>query len=109
MIMQDQSKRLSQPLQWTRASRLAVLAAVLVLVLGGAVAAVIGSRGGSPVRRGCIEVTVPSTLGGAVVRQCGATARGMCAQPAQNPGLAANGALRDACRRTGLPYGRASG
>ena len=69
----------------------------------------IGSTGGSLARRGCIAVTVPSTLGGAVVRQCGATARNMCAQPAQNPGLAANGALRDACRRASLPYGRVSG
>ena len=65
MIMQDQSKRLSQPLPWTRTSRLAVLAAVLALVVAGAVAAVIASTAGSPTRRGCIEVTVPSTLGGA--------------------------------------------
>lgn len=108
MIMQDQSKRLSQPLQWTRTSRLAVLAAVLVLLIAGAAAAVIGSTGGARTHRGCIEVTVPSTLGGAVVRQCGSTARSTCANPAQDPGLAANGALQDACRRAGLAYGRPS-
>lgn len=108
MIMQDQSKRLSQPLRWTRTGRLAVAAAVLVLLAAGAVAAVIGSTSGARARRGCIEVTVPSTLGGAVVRQCGSTARAMCIDPAANPGLAANGALREACRRARLSYGRAS-
>ena len=107
--MQDQSKRLSQPLQWTRASRWAVAAAVLVLAIAGAVAAVVGSTSGTPAHKGCIEVTVPSTLGGAVVRQCGVTARQTCAHPASDPGLAANGALRDACQRAGLAYGRVSG
>jgi hypothetical protein len=43
------------------------------------------------------------------VRQCGTTARDTCANPAANPGLAANGALRDACRHAGLAYGRISG
>lgn len=106
--MQDQSKRLSEPLRWTRASRLAVAGAVLVLVVAGAVAAVVGSTSGTPAHRGCIEVTVPSTLGAAVVRQCGSTAHQTCANPAGNRGLAANGALRDACRRAGLAYGSSS-
>lgn len=106
--MQDQSKRLSQPLQWTRTGRLAVAAVVLLILVAGVVAAVVGSSGSSA-RPGCLEVTVPSTLGGAVVRQCGTTARDTCAQPARNPGLAANGALREACRHAGLPYGRVSG
>lgn len=106
--MQDQSKRLSEPLRWTRASRLAVACAVLVLAVAGGVVAVVGSTSGTPARRGCIEVTVPSTLGGAVVRQCGATARETCANPAGNRGLAANGALHDACRRAGVAYGSSS-
>lgn len=106
--MQDQSKRLAEPLRWTRASRLAVACAVLALVVAGAVVAVVGSTSGTPTHRGCIEITVPSTLGGAVVRQCGSAARQMCANPAGNRGLAANGALRDACRRAGLAYGRSS-
>lgn len=107
--MQDQSKRLSQPLQWTRASRLAVLAAVLILAIAGGVAAVIGSTSSTHARKGCIEVTVPSTLGAAVVRQCASTARNTCADPAHNQGLAANGALQEACRRAALPYGHVSG
>jgi hypothetical protein len=107
MIMQDQSKRLSQPLTWTRGGRLAVAAVVLLLLVAGVVAVVVGSSGGAA-RPGCIEVTVPSTLGGAIVRQCGARARDSCAHPGANPGLATNGALREACRNAGLPYGRSS-
>jgi hypothetical protein len=105
MIMIDHSKRLSQPLRWTRAGRWSVIAAAAAILAAAAVVAVIASTGGSGLRAGCIEVTFPSTLGAAVTRQCGSTARASCAAPAQNPGLAAHGALRAACRRAGLPYG----
>jgi hypothetical protein len=104
MIMIGQSKRLAQPLRWTRAGRLAAILAVALLLAAGATAAVIGSTSGSHPRAGCIEVTFASTLGAALARQCGATARSTCAHPAQSPGLAAHGALREACRRAGLPY-----
>lgn len=103
--MIDQSKRLSAPLRWTRAGRIAVVSAVAALIAAAAVVAVIASSGGSAARRGCIEVTFASTLGAAVTHQCGSQARTTCAQPAQNPALAAHGALREACRKAGLPYG----
>ena len=103
MVMQEQSKRLAQPLQWTRAGRLAVIVTVLVLAIG-TVVAVIASTGKETLARGCIQVTFASTLGAAVVHPCGARAREVCAKPAENPGLAEHGKLRDACRRAGLPY-----
>jgi hypothetical protein len=106
MVMQEQSKRLSQPLRWTRAGRVGVLVA-LVLLVGGTVAAVIVSTGAKKLAPGCIEVTFASTLGAAMVHPCGARALEMCAAPAENPGLAEHGALREACRRAGLPYGAA--
>lgn len=102
--MHEQSRRLSEPLRWTRGGRVAVLAVVLALVVG-AVAAVIVSSGTKGLAPGCIEVTFPSTLGVAVERPCGARAREMCASPGQYPGLAAHGALAEACRRAGLRYG----
>lgn len=108
MVMQDQAKRLAEPLRWTRASRLAVIAACTVLVAAFAVVAVVAETKGTDGRAGCIEVTFPSTLGAAAVHPCGAQARAMCANPAQNPALAAQGRLLDACRQAGLPYGRAS-
>lgn len=107
MILADHSKRLSEPLRWTRAGRLAVVVA-LVLLVGGTVAAVVASTGAKRLPAGCIEVTFASTLGGAAERLCGAHAREACAGPAQTPALAAHGALREACRKAGLPYSAAA-
>jgi hypothetical protein len=104
MVMQDQSKRLAQPLRWTRGGRVAVTAAVVALI-AGTVAGVLASGGGNPLPKGCVEVTFASTLGAAAERLCGSHAREACAAPAQNPALAAHGALREACRKAGIPYG----
>jgi hypothetical protein len=105
MVMHEQSRRLSEPLRWTRGGRIAV-AAVVVLLAGGAVAAVLASTTGSmKLAPGCIEVTFASTLGAAAIHPCGARARELCARPGENPGLAEHGALREACRRAGIPYG----
>jgi hypothetical protein len=108
MVMQEQSKRLSQPLRWTRAGRVGVILA-LVLLLGGTVATILASTTAKKLAPGCIEVTFASTLGAAVVHPCGARAREMCASPAESPGLAEHGALREACRKARLPYGTVAG
>jgi hypothetical protein len=105
MIMVDQSKRLSQPLRWTRAGRIAVIAVSALLLGAVATVAVIASTSSSGPRSGCIEVIFPSTLGAATMQRCGSGARVACAKPAVYPQLAANGALRDACVRARLPYG----
>ncbi len=108
MVMIDQNKRLSEPLRWTRAGRIAVIAAGALLLAALATVAVIASTSGSARRAGCIEVTFASTLGAAVIHPCGAKARALCANPAENPAAAAHEALRDACRQASLPYGRAA-
>lgn len=105
MVMFEQSRRLSEPLRWTRTGRWAV-AIVLALLIAGTALAIVGSTGSERLRPGCIEVTFASTLGAAAVHPCGARARQMCASPSDNPALAAHEALREACRRAGLPYGR---
>jgi hypothetical protein len=104
MVMHEQSRRLSEPLRWTRGGRVAV-AAVIAILVAAATIGVVASSGGKRLPRGCIEVTFASTLGAATDRRCGAHAREACAAPGQNPALAAHGALREACRRAGLPYG----
>jgi hypothetical protein len=104
MVMHEQSRRLSEPLRWTRGGRIAVAVVVLVLAIG-TVVAVLASGGSKPLAPGCIEVTFASTLGGAAERRCGPNAREACAAPEQNPALAAHGALREACRKAGFPYG----
>ena len=107
MVMQEQSKRLSEPLPWTRAGRLAVLAVGGLLVAALVAVAVLASTTGSR-QAGCIEVTYASSLGAALMHPCGAHAREACARPDQYPAAAAHGALREACRQAGLPYGRAA-
>lgn len=105
MIMIDHSRRLSEPLRWTKVGRLAVIAAVVSLLVATVVLVAVVSTNGSRLGRGCIEVTFPSTLGAAAQHACGARARNVCANPAANPALADKGALREACRGAGLPYG----
>lgn len=108
MIMMDQSKRLSEPLRWTRVGRLAVILAGAALLAALATVAVIAATSGSSRRAGCIEVTFASTLGAAVIHPCGANARTLCANPDENPPAEAHGALREACRQAGLAYGRSA-
>jgi hypothetical protein len=102
MIMQDQSRRLSEPLRWGRRERAVVgvlLACVAAIAIGlGAYAL----TSGGPARRDCIEVTFASTLGGAVEHACGAQARAVCASPGAFRGVAE--ALRAACRQAGFPF-----
>jgi hypothetical protein len=109
MVMIDQNKRLSEPLRWTRAGRVAVIAAGALLLVALATVAVLASTSSSGRRAGCIEVTFASTLGAAVIHPCGAKARALCAKPAENPAAAAHEALREACRQAGLPYGSVTG
>ena len=106
MVMVDQNKRLSEPLRWTRAGRVAVIAAGALLLAALATVVVLASTSGSGRRAGCIEVTFASTLGAAVIHPCGAKARALCANPAENSAAAAHEALREACRQADLPYGR---
>jgi hypothetical protein len=101
MIMQDQSRRLSEPLRWGRRERtvIAVLASCVLLAAIGLGAYALTS--GAPARRDCVEVTFASTLGGATVHACGARARAVCASGAFK-GVAKE--LRAACLRAGFPF-----
>ncbi len=103
--MVGQQKRLSEPLRWTRGSKIALGGAIACMLAAIAAVIIVASANAPKHRAGCIEVTFPSTLGAAVSHACGAKARQMCAQPAENPGLAAHGLLHAACRQAGLPYG----
>jgi hypothetical protein len=106
MVMMDQSRRLAEPLRWTRSGKLAVVAVGLLLavcILGAGVYGLVhgfGSRKSAP---GCIDVTVASTLGGADLHACGHAAKAICASP--GAGQAHNDDLRQACRREGYPFG----
>jgi hypothetical protein len=101
MIMENRSRRLTEPLRWGRREKVAVGAllacVVAALVALGAYALTSGSRA----RADCVNVTFASTLGAATVHPCGAQARRVCASGAF-PGVDAD--LGSACRRAGFPF-----
>lgn len=106
MVMIGQHRRLSEPLRWTRRTKVAAIAAGAGLLAAVAAAVALALVNAHARGAGCIEVTFASTLGGAVTHACGAHAREICATPEDNPALAAGGALREACREAKLRYGR---
>jgi hypothetical protein len=101
MIMENRSRRLSEPLRWGRREKVAV-----AVLLGCVVAALVALgtyalTSGSRTRADCVNVTFASTLGGASVHACGAQARRVCVSGAF-PGIDAD--LAGACRRAGFPF-----
>jgi hypothetical protein len=102
MVMFEQSKRLSGPLRWTRAGRIAVIVAGACLLAAVAAIAIVALTS-SPSPRGCIDYTFPSTLGAANVHVCGSRAREQCASPTSIPLPAAT--VAGICRRAGLRVG----
>jgi len=102
MIMQDQSRRLREPLSWGRRERTAVtvLAACVTLALIGL--GVYALSSGAPARRDCVNITFASTLGAAELHACGAQARHICASPSAYHGAEAD--LKVACERAGFPF-----
>jgi hypothetical protein len=102
MIMQDQSKRLSEPLRWGRRERTAVAALLVCVVLAVVGLGAYALSSGAPARKDCIEVTFASTLGGATEHACGGRARTVCATPGAFKSVAAE--LRAACKRAGFPF-----
>jgi hypothetical protein len=103
MIMFDQSRRLSEPLQWGRRERtaVAVVLACVALALAGLGAFALTS--GAPARKDCIQLIFASQLGGAYVHECGAKARSLCAAPSPAREIARE--LGEDCRRLGFPFG----
>lgn len=100
--MFEQSRRLSEPLRWGRREKTLVAALLACLALALVGLGVYALTGGSPKRRGCIEVTFASTLGGAELKACGSRARAICAAPQDYHSI--RGELESACERARLPY-----
>jgi hypothetical protein len=72
--VEEQARR---PLSRRDRRFLAAAGCVAVLGVGGVVLAYAGGSHG-PSRTNCVSVTVPSTMGGASVRACGAAAARFC-------------------------------
>jgi hypothetical protein len=103
MIMQDRSRRLSEPLRWGRRERAAVGAALGCLIAALIALGAYALSSGGRARRDCIDVTFASTVGGATLHACGARARAICGSPGELRGL--SDTLRAACDRAGFPFG----
>ncbi len=102
MVMQEQSRRLAEPLRWggrEKAAIAVVIACVLVGLVALGVHTIKTKNGAEPAD--CIRVTFASTLGGADLHGCGGKARQICASGAF-PHLA--GQLQAACVHAGFPY-----
>ena len=103
MIMEDRSRRLSEPLRWGRREQTVVVTLLVCVALALAGLGAFALTGGAPPRKDCIEVTFASTLGGATEHACGERARTVCASPSAFRKVALE--LRAACRRAGFPFG----
>jgi hypothetical protein len=101
--MQDQARRLSEPLRWGRREKAAVGAVLACLVLGLGALGIFALTKGAPARADCVSVTFASTLGGAELHGCGARARAICAS-GSFPHIAEQ--LQSACRQAGFPFRR---
>ena len=101
--MQEQARRLSQPLPWGRPQKIvaAVLASLMLAGSGTLIAFALSS--GAPARADCVDLSFPSTLGAAEVKGCGVKARQICASGAYR-GIQREMLL--ACRKAGFPYRR---
>ena len=102
MIMENRSKRLSEPLRWGRREKavVAVLVSCVVIVLIGLGAYSLTS--GSVEPKDCVDITFASTLGAARMHACGPRARTLCAAPQASKEIAQP--LKQACRRAGYPF-----
>jgi hypothetical protein len=103
MVMEEQARRLSQPLRWGRREKtvMAVFLSCVAIALVALTAYGLSS-GGTP-RKDCVQVNFASTLGGAELHGCGAQARQICASGHRFDQIAVE--LQAACRRAGFPFG----
>jgi len=102
MVMQEQARRLREPLRWGRRERAVVAALISCTALALIGLVVYGLTSGGAARKDCVNVTFASTLGGAALKGCGERARSICAHGAQFPALRPD--LQAACARAGFVF-----
>jgi hypothetical protein len=102
MVMQDQARRLREPLRWGRREK-GIVGALLGVLAAAAVALIVfAASSGAPARADCINLSFPSTLGAGYVKGCGAKARAICASGAYRGSFGRE--LQAACARAGFAY-----
>jgi hypothetical protein len=101
MVMQEQARRLREPLRWGRRERTIVGILVALLVAAGIALTVYAASSGAPARADCIDLEFPSTLGAAEVKGCGRQAQRICASGAYK-GIRQE--MKVACERAGFAF-----
>jgi hypothetical protein len=101
MVMQEQSRRLSEPLQWGRRQKISMAVFLTCVVVAAGALLAFGLSSGAPARADCINLEFPSTLGAAEVKGCGSRARHICFSGAYK-GISHE--MQQACERAGFPY-----
>jgi hypothetical protein len=102
MIMENRSRRLSEPLAWGRREKAIVATLLSCLLLAGIGLGAFALTSGSREPKDCVDITFASTLGAAKEHACGARAKTLCAAPGASKEIAQS--LRQACRRAGYPF-----
>lgn len=102
MIMENRSKRLSEPLSWGKREKTAVAALICCLLLGLIALGGFALTSGSKEPKDCVDITFASTLGAAQMHACGARAKTICAAPNASKEIAQS--LKQACGRAGYPF-----
>jgi hypothetical protein len=102
MIMENRSRRLSEPLRWGRREKAIVATLLSCLLLAAIGLGAFALTSGSKEPKDCVDITFASTLGAAKMHACGAQARTLCA--ALNASKQIAQPLRRACRRAGYPF-----
>jgi hypothetical protein len=102
--MEGHWKRVNTPLRETTArERLLVrgVVALLAIAVITSVVVLIATSGGSESAGNCVDVDVPSTMGGSAIHACGADARAFCRGPLAHSSDLRGRAL-PACRDAGF-------
>jgi hypothetical protein len=102
MIMENRSRRLSEPLRWGRREKAVVAVLTGCLLLGLLALGGFALTSGSKEPRDCVDITFASTLGAARMHACGTRAKTLCAAPRASKEIAQS--LRQACGRAGYPF-----
>ena len=98
MPLEGHAERLATPLSGRERGLLAALGTAAALAAVGV--GIYAATDGSARRAGCIDVTVPASVGGATIHRCGKDAARFC----RTQGLT-DDAIAAACRRESLVTG----
>jgi hypothetical protein len=101
--LQGHWQRVNTPVRETTPRERVLVRAIAALVgiaVGATIVVLIATNGGSGTAAGCVNVDVPSTMGGSAIHACGKDAADFCRGPvAHDPSL--RGSALPKCRDAG--------